>query len=158
MKKKMWDACGKASHGVMNSAPRARTRVVCHTGVNEDNPFIAIPRTREGAHARDVRSEAALAAWRVKTFGGNYDPVRAVVDEAVAAFSSRQPEVDRAIWLKVANEIGWERFQDIYFEQLSIVEDAKRRGNPLRAPAAAFQRRLNRYTGHNGPKPEGGAA
>ena len=48
--------------GVMNTPSRARTRVVCHTGVNEDNPFIAIPRTREGAHARDVRSKAALAA------------------------------------------------------------------------------------------------
>ena len=84
-------SAGKGPAGVMNSLPRARTRVVCHTGVNEGNPFLAIPRAREGAHAGDVRSKAALAAWRVKTFGGNYDPVRAVVDEAVTAFSSRQP-------------------------------------------------------------------
>ena len=134
----------------------ARKRVVCHTGVNEDNPFIAIPRTREGAHARDVRSKAALAAWRVKTFGGNYDPVRAVVDEAVAAFSSRQPEVDRAIWLKVANEIGFSAFKEKVVEMERIVVDCIERGNPLRNPAAAFQARLNRYTGHG--KQKGGAA
>ena len=154
MKKKMWDACGKASHGVMNSAPRARTRVVCHTGVNEDNPFLAIPRARAGAR-EDVRSEVAIAAWRVKTFGGNYDPVRVAVDEAVAAFSSRQPEVDRAIWLAVANEIGYEAFKEKADEMARIVYDCIERGNPLRNPAAAFQARLNRYTGHG--KQKGGA-
>ena len=53
----------------------ARKRVVCHTGVNENNPFLAIPRAHAPAR-RGVRSETALAAWRVKTFGGNYDPVR----------------------------------------------------------------------------------
>ena len=36
-----------------------------------------------------------------------------------------------------------------------IVVDCIERGNPLRAPAAAFQARLNRYTGHG--KQEGGA-
>ena len=144
------------SGGVMNSPPRAHACVVCHTEIlNESN--LGIPRAR--ACAREgARSPEALARWRTANFGGDFDPVRAAVEDAVHAFSKRQPETDRAIWLKVANEIGWERFQDIYFEQLSIVEDAKRRGNPLRAPAAAFQRRLNRYTGHNGPKPEGGAA
>ena len=84
----------------------------------------------------------------MKTFGGNYDPVRAVVDEAVAAFSSRQPEVDRAIWLKVANEIGFSAFREKVVEMERIVVDCIERGNPLRAPVAAFQARLNRYTGH----------
>ena len=152
MKRKKGGACSQAASGVMHTPSRARTRVVCHTGVNENNPFIAIPRTREGAHARDVRSKAALAAWRVKTFGGNYDPVRAVVDEAVAAFSSRQPEVDRAIWLKVANEIGFSAFKEKVVEMERIVVDCIERGNPLRHPAAAFQARLNRYTGHGKQK------
>ena len=71
---------------------------------------------------------------------------------------SYRQERDRDLWLKVANGIGWRAFQDLYFEFLSVVEDAKRRGNPLRNPASAFQKRLNRYTGHNEPKPEGGAA
>ena len=93
--------------------------------------------------------------------GGDFDLVAATVDDAVAAFSSRQPERDRALWLKVANEIGWRAFQDLYFEFLSVVEDARRRGRPLRNPASAFQARLNKVTGHNaaihGPK-KGGAA
>ena len=133
----------------------ARERVVCHTGVNENNPFLAIPRAHAPARG-GVRSEAALAAWRVKTFGGNYDPVRVAVDEAVAAFSSRQPEVDRDIWLKVANEIGYAAFKEKADEMERIVEDCIERGNPLRNPAAAFQKRLNRYTGHG--KQKGGVA
>ena len=64
------------------------------------------------------------------------------------SFSSRQPETDRRIWLSVANEIGCEAFRELYLVQKSIVDDCRRRGNPLRAPAAAFQARLNRYTGH----------
>ena len=63
----------------------------------------------------------------MKTFGGNYDPVRVAVDEAVAAFSSRQPEVDRDIWLKVANEIGYAAFKEKTDEMERIVEDSSRR-------------------------------
>ena len=111
------------------------------------------------AHVRDP--EAYFKAWREAKFGGDFDLVAATVDDAVAAFSSRQPERDRALWLKVANAIGWGAFQDLYFEFLSIVEDARRRGRPLRNPASAFQARLNKVTGHNaaihGPK-KGGAA
>ena len=88
-------------------------------------------------------------------FGGDFDPVRVAVDEAVSAFSTHQPDSDRAIWLKVANEIGYEAFLELYHEQKSILDDCRRRGNPLRHPAAAFQARLNRYTGHG--KRKGGS-
>ena len=129
---------------VINMPPRAsRTRVVCHTGV-DSQPFGDIPSVH--AHTR----EAALAAWRVRQFGGDFDPVRAVVDDAVKAFSRTQPATDRSLWLKVANAIGWERFQEIYHEQLSIMEDCRRRGNPLRNPAAAFHRRLQGFRSTGG--------
>ena len=77
-------------------------------------------------------------------FGGDFDPVRTAVDEAVSSFSSRQPEDDRRIWLKIANEIGYDAFRDLYLEQCAIMREYK-----LRNPSAAFQNRLNRYTGHN---------
>ena len=121
-------------------------------------------RTREGSSAADCRSaggqswresvrtrdDANFSAWRVKTFGGNFDPVHEAVEDAVAAFSDRQASRDRSLWLKVANEIGFEAFRDLYLEQCSIMRECK-----LRNPAAAFQNRLNRYTGHSG---KGGAA
>jgi hypothetical protein len=112
-------------------------------------PLVVIPRAC--AHVREAggkpHSEAALAQWRTNTFGGDFDPVRAAVDEAVSAFSMRQPEDDRRIWLKIANEIGYEAFRDLYLEQCAIMREYK-----LRNPSAAFQNRLNRYTGHNSGK------
>ena len=87
----------------------------------------------------------------MKTFGGNFDPVHEAVEDAVAAFSDRQASRDRSLWLKVANEIGYEVFRELYLEQCAIMRECK-----LRNPAAAFQNRLNRYTGHNSGK--GGAA
>ena len=115
-------------------------------------------RTREGSSAADCRSaggqswresvrtrdDANFSAWRVKTFGGNFDPVRKAVEDAVAEFSDRQPARDRSLWLKIANEIGYEAFRDLYLEQLSIMRECK-----LRNPSAAFQNRLNRYTQHS---------
>ena len=82
--------------------------------------------------------------------------MRVAVDEAVSAFSTRSPVRDRELWLKVANEIGYAAFLELYHEQKSILDDCRARGNPLRHPAAAFQARLNRYTGHG--KRKGGAA
>ena len=143
--------------GVMNTPPRARTRVV---GLGSSSPteilkesLLDLPRTRARG---GTKPQADFAAWRVKTFGGDFDPVRVAVDEAVAEFSVRDPARDRELWLKVANEIGCEAFRELYLVQKSIVDDCRRRGNPLRAPAAAFQARLNRYTGHG--KQKGGAA
>ena len=149
---------------VVNTPPRARTRVVgqpCSpTGILEESSCRrttgARPRAREDGKT-PIRDRAAyFRAWRIAMFGGDFDPVRVAVEEAVAAFSSRQPERDRELWLKVANEIGFEAFLELYREQMSIMDDCRERGNPLRNPAAAFQARLNRYTGHG--KRKGGAA
>ena len=130
----------------LSTAPLAsRARVVCHTqtyGVI-NNPVLVIPRACAPAR---VRSEANLASWRIKQFGGDYDPVAAIVDEAVAELSKRQPETDRLLWLKIANTIGWQKFADLLDEQRSIM-----RSRRLRNPAAAFHRRLQAF------KPEGGA-
>lgn len=130
--------------GVINRPAASRARVVCHTGVNL--PSLGIPSA--GARAR----EAALAAWRVRQFGGDFDPVRTAVEDAVSAFSRRQPDTDRALWLKAANVIGWDAFRELYHEQLSVMRDCARRGHPLRNPAAAFQKKLKAL------KPKGGAA
>ena len=149
-------SAGKGPAEVMNSLPRARTRVVglgsSPTEILKES-LLDLPRTRARG---GTKPQADFAAWRVKTFGGDFDPVRVAVDEAVAEFSVRDPARDRELWLKVANEIGCGAFRELYLVQKSIVDDCRRRGNPLRAPAAAFQARLNRYTGHG--KPEGGAA
>ena len=126
----------------------SRACAVCHTG--ERIPSHGIP-------PADARTrEAALVAWRMRHFGGDFDPVRVAVDDAVRAFSDRQPQTDRLIWLKVCNEIGFEAFLEIFFEQVSAARDARERNRPVRNLAAAFQRRLNRYTGHHATK--GGAA
>ena len=119
--------------------------MVCHTetyGVI-NNPVLVIPRACAPAR---VRSEANLVSWCIKQFGGDYDPVAAIVDEAVAELSKRQPETDRLLWLKIANTIGWQKFADLLDEQRSIM-----RSRRLRNPAAAFHRRLQAF------KPEEGA-
>ena len=136
--------------GVINThqPSRARThaRVVRPTGILNES-LIDIP----GARARVRAKNADFTAWRVKTFGGDFDPVREAVEDAVAEFSDKQAARDRSLWLKIANAIGCEAFRDLYFEQLSVM-----RGCRLRNPSAAFQKRLNRYTGHNSGK--GGVA
>ena len=143
---------------VIHTPPRARTRVVCppcsHTEILKESSCSHTTRTRMRAKAPIRDRDAYFRAWRDVSFGGDFDPVRIAVGEAVAAFSTRQPDSDRAIWLKVANEIGYEAFLELYREQKSILDDCIRRGNPLRRPAAAFQARLNRYTGHGKQKGE----
>ena len=142
--------------GVMNTPPRARTRVVGQPCSPTEILQESLCRPTTGARVRvraggkaPIRDRGAyFRAWRAAKFGGDFDPVGVAVDEAVAAFSSRDPARDRELWLKVANEIGCEAFRELYHEQKSILDDCRRRGNPLRAPAAAFQARLNRYTGH----------
>ena len=93
-----------------------------------------------------MRSEANLKAWREKKFGGDFDPVAAIVDEAVAELSKGQPETDRRLWIKIANVIGWEKFADLLDEMRSILQSRH-----LRNPAAAFHKRLQAF------KPKGGA-
>ena len=86
-----------ADSGVINTPQpsRARThaRVVRPTGILKESLL-----DLSGARARvredgTPRSEAALAEWRTKTFGGDFDPVRESVEDAVNAFSYRQPEI-----------------------------------------------------------------
>lgn len=135
--------------GVINTHQPSRARTHAHvvrpTGILNES-LIDIP----GARARVRAKSADFTAWRVKTFGGDFDPVREAVEDAVAEFSDKQAARDRSLWLKIANAIGCEAFRDLYFEQLSIM-----RGCRLRNPSAAFQKRLNRYTGHKAQK--GGA-
>ena len=154
--KKHGAGCDQPALEVMNRPPRARTRVVgqpCSpTGILEESfcsPTTgARTRVREGGNARIRDTVAYFRAWRIAKFGGDFDPVRVAVEEAVTAFSTHDPARDRGAWLSVANEIGYEAFLELYHEQKSICDDCRRRGNPLRRPAAAFQARLNRYTGH----------
>ena len=142
-----------ADSGVINnpqpSRARTRTRGMSYGDIN-NIPLFVIPRACAHAREENGKPSEVLAQWRTKKFGGDFDPVREAVEDAVNAFSYRQPEDDRRIWLKVANEIGYEAFRDLYLEQVSIMRECK-----LRNPSAAFQNRLNRYTGHNSVK--GGA-
>ena len=125
---------------------RARTRGMSYGDIN-NIPLSVIPRACAHAREENGKPSEVLARWRTKKFGGDFDPVRVAVDEAVSMFSSRQPEDDRRIWLKIANEIGYEAFRDLYLEQCAIMRECK-----LRNPSAAFQNRLNRYTNHSAKK------
>ena len=111
------------------SRARTHARVVRPTGILKES-LLDLP----GARARVREESGDFTAWRVKTFGGNFDPVREVVEDAVAEFSDRQPARDRSLWLKIANKIGYEAFRDLYLEQCAIMRECK-----LRNPSAAFQ-------------------
>ena len=154
---------GEVMNSNVHNSGVSRARVRAYAVCSDDSqtirqtrvlkePILARPRAR----TRGPQLLAKFKAWRIKTFGGDFDPVAVAVDEAVAAFSEHDPVRDREVWLSVANEIGYTAFVEKYREQKSIMDDCIRRGNPLRAPAAAFQARLNRYTGHG--KQKGGAA
>ena len=106
-----------------------------------------------GAHARVRNPAAYFKAWREAKFGADIDPVRAAVDEAVAAFSTKTPETDRLIWLKIANRVGADEFmRAVWLKQSENDSDR----TVLRDTASAFQNLLNRRF----PKPgtKGGAA
>ena len=113
-------------------------------------------RVREGGVAIRCR-EAYFRAWRIAKFGGDFDPIRVAVDEAVAAFSSGKDErgraSDRGVWLKIANRVGLGRFLDAFDQKTSEIEELELRHRHLRFPAASFQKLLNKRF----PKPEGGA-
>ena len=76
---------------------------------------VSIPElcTTPSPRARVREESADFTAWRVKTFGGNFDPVREAVEDAIAEFSDRQAARDRSLWLKIANKIGYEAFRDL---------------------------------------------
>ena len=57
-----------------------------------------------------------MARW-----GGDFDPVRVAVDEAIASFSTKNPDADRRIWLKIANRVGAEAFMDAVWQKRSEI-------------------------------------
>ena len=113
-------------------------------------------RTRE-AHPAIRNPEAYFRAWRVAKFGGDFDPIRVAVDEAVAAFSVGKGEKgrasDRGVWLKIANRVGLSRFLDAFEQKASEIRDLESRSKRLWNPASSFQKLLNKRF----PK-KGGAA
>ena len=103
-------------------------------------------RTRE-AHAAIRSPEAYFRAWRIAKFGGDFDPIRVAVEEAVAAFSSGKGEKgrasDRGVWLKIANRAGLSGFLDAFEQKASEMRDLEHRGGRLWNPASSFQKLLN---------------
>ena len=117
-----------------------------------DKP-ISSQTTPAGARVREGRRSVAnpdayFKAWREAKWGGNFDPVRAAVEEAVAAFSSGKSaeaqENDRCIWLKIANRVGFESFLDALDQKSAEIREDQQRGKRLRDPAASFQKLLNK--------------
>jgi hypothetical protein len=70
------------------------------------------------------------------------------VEEAVAEFSSGKSAagvaVDRALWLKIANRVGFENFLDALDQKKSEIRELEAQGKRLLTPAASFQKLLNR--------------
>ena len=154
---------------VVNTPPRARTRVdgLRPSGSQSGKSILpscslstgARERAREGrAPIRD--REAYFRAWRTATFGGDFDPVRVAVDEAVAACSSGKSlagrDWDRREWLKIANRVGDENFRDAFRQMLGRIDELADARKRLHNPAASFQKLLNRRFPK--PEPKGGAA
>ena len=114
-------------------------------------------RTRE-AHAAIRNPEAYFRAWRMAKFGGDFDPIRVAVEEAVAAFSSGKGEKgkasDRNVWLKIANRVGLSAFLDAFEQKSSEIRDLENRGRRLLNPAASFQKLLNKRFPKNPPSPK----
>ena len=141
--------------------PRARVRVDCQR-ISSQSGYNNIPSSQTtGARARTrgntIRCrEAYFRAWRIAKFGGDFDPIRVAVDEAVAAFSSGKDEAgreaDRSLWLKIANRAGLDAFLDAFDQKTAEVEELERDHRRLRYPASSFQKLLNKRF----PK-EGGA-
>ena len=141
---------------VINSPCAAsRARVDCLPYSSQsgfiDKPFssqstCARERMRE-THAAIRNPEAYFRAWRIAKFGGDFDPIRVAVEEAVAAFSSGKGEKgrasDRGVWLKIANRAGLSGFLDAFEQKASEMRDLEHRGGRLWNPASSFQKLLN---------------
>ena len=84
---------------------------------------------------------AYFKAWRTAKWGGDFDPVLAAVEEAVTSFSTRNPDADRRIWLKIANRVGADAFMDAVWQKQSEIGNDR---TCLRDPASAFQALLNK--------------
>ena len=142
---------------VINSPCAAsRARVDC-VPYSSQSGFIDKPCSSQSTCARvrvrgrlsPIRDhEAYFRAWRVAKFGGDFDPIRVAVDEAVVAFSSGNGEKgkssDRRVWLKIANRVGADAFMDAVWQKAAEIREDEARGRRLRNKAAAFQQLLNR--------------
>ena len=141
------------------AASRTGARVDCQRNSSQSSSqsgYIHIPcsqttgaraRVREGGTAIRCR-EAYFRAWRIAKFGGDFDPIRRAVDEAVAAFSFGKDEAgmesDRSLWLKVANRAGLGPFLDAFDQKTAEIEELEREHRRLRSPASSFQKLLNK--------------
>lgn len=134
-----------ADSGVMHnpqpSRARTRTRVVDRRDI-KDIPCSQTARacTCTRARMRVENPAAYFKAWRMAKWGGDFDPVLAAVDEAVASFSTKNPDADRRIWLKIANRVGAEAFMDAVWQKRSEIGHDS---TCLRDSASAFQALLN---------------
>ena len=141
--------------GKVIDRPRARVRVDCQR-ISSQSGYNNIPssqttgartRVREGRPEIRCR-EAYFRAWRIAKFGGDFDPIRVAVDEAVAAFSSGKDEAgreaDRSLWLKIANRAGLGAFLDAFDQKTAEIEELEREHRRLRHPASSFQKLLNK--------------
>ena len=100
-------------------------------------------------------NEAYFKKLRVAKFGGDFDLVAEAVNETLKAFKSANPEIDRRVWLKIANRVGYENFLDAVFQQLSLFAEWESGGKRFYNKAAIFQRLLNKRFPL--PKSKGGA-
>ena len=134
-----------ADSGVMHnpqpSRARTRTRVVDRRDI-KDIPCSQTARacTCTRTRTRVENPAAYFKAWRLAKWGGDFDPVRVAVDEAVASFSTKNPDADRRIWLKIANRVGAEAFMDAVWQKQSEIGHDR---TCLRDSASAFQALLN---------------
>ena len=141
-----------ADSGVMHnpqpSLARTHARVVDRRDI-KDIPCGQTARARSRTRTRVENPAAYFKAWRLAKWGGDFDPVRVAVDEAVASFSTKNPDADRRIWLKIANRVGAEAFMDAVWQKQSEIGHDR---TCLRDSASAFQALLNERF----PKPASG--
>ena len=146
-----------ADSGVINNPQPSRARTHARVVDRRDIKDIPCSQTARACARTRTRVEnpaAYFKAWRLAKWGGDFDPVRVAVDEAVASFSTKNPDADRRIWLKIAHRVGAEAFMDAVWQKQSEIGHDR---TCLRDSASAFQALLNERF----PKPassKGGAA
>ena len=142
-----------AMGGVFHSPALARAHVDCtdvqsvvrrdylHNLLSLDHARARTPAKRGAAIQKP---DAYYRKLRLAKFGGDFNPIEAAVDEAVAAFAGAHPESDRRVWLKIANRVGADAFMDAVWQKAAEIREDEARGRRLRNKAAAFQQLLNR--------------
>ena len=144
--------------GVMHNPDASRARTRTHEVDRRDIKDIPCSQTARACtrtHTRVENPAAYFKAWRMAKWGGDFDPVLAAVDEAVLSFSTRNPDADRRIWLKIANRVGAEAFMDAVWQKQSEIGNDR---TCLRDPASAFQALLNERFPRPTASCKGGAA